>query len=115
MENHSYGLIDNWLTNIKSVYQSKKKWLDGLEQTEREALMVELNVINSLHILCQTPVVQSAWSRGQPITVHGWSYNIENGRIYDLNARVTSPNDVEKVYWEAFQTKIHSVKSIGRE
>ncbi|ORY04098.1 carbonate dehydratase [Basidiobolus meristosporus CBS 931.73] len=89
MGNQSYGMIDNWLSNIKSVYHK-------LEQSEQENLMVELNVANSVNVLCQTPILQNAWAQGQPITVHGWSYSFENGRIYDLNIQIASPNDIEK-------------------
>jgi carbonic anhydrase len=33
--------------------------------------------------------VQEAWTRGQPLAVHGWVYSLATGIINDLNVTVT--------------------------
>ena len=34
--------------------------------------------------VCQTTIVQDAWERGQPLTVHGWIYGLADGLLRDL-------------------------------
>ena len=49
MSNHSFGIINKWLRNIKDVYRYHQQEVDGL-QTEAERLncVIELNVLSIL-------------------------------------------------------------------
>jgi len=42
--------------------------------------------------------MQSAWKRGQKVTVHGWAYGIHDGRLRDLEVTATSRESLEKGY-----------------
>jgi carbonic anhydrase len=46
--------------------------------------LCELNVIEQVRHVCETPVVQDAWARRQPLMVHGWIYALQDGLLRDL-------------------------------
>ncbi|KAJ3207364.1 hypothetical protein HDU67_007522 [Dinochytrium kinnereticum] len=99
MSSKQYGLIDNWLRNIKDVYSTNRHVLDQIEdQNERLDMLVELNVAKSVHNICHTTVVQNAWGRGQYLSVHGWSYRLDDGHIRDLELCINNQDEVEGVY-----------------
>ena len=99
MENKQFGLIDNWLRHIKDVYRYHHKELDAIaDKTQRARRFVEVNVMEQVHDLCKTSIVQNAWKNNQPLHVHGWVYDIHDGIIKDLNVSFTCTKDLHKVY-----------------
>ena len=99
MENKQFGLIDNWLRHIKDVYRYHHKELDAIEdKTQRARRFVELNVMEQVHDLGKTSIVQNAWKNKQPLHVHGWVYDIHDGVIKDLDVTFTCTKDLHKVY-----------------
>ena len=99
MENKQFGLIDNWLRHIKDVYRYHHKELDAIEdKTQRARRFVEVNVMEQVHDLCKTSIVQNAWKNKQPLHVHGWVYDIHDGIIKDLDVTFTCTKDLHKVY-----------------
>ena len=99
MENKQFGLIDNWLRHIKDVYRYHHKELDAIaDETQRARRFVEVNVMEQVHDLCKTSIVQNAWKNKQPLHVHGWVYDIHDGIIKDLNVNFTCTKDLHKVY-----------------
>lgn len=99
MGNKQYGLIDNWLRNIKDVYRIHAEELDAIANDEqRGRRLVELNVVEQVHDLGKTSIVQNAWDRNQPLHIHGWVYDIADGLINDLNVNYRSAADLHKVF-----------------
>jgi len=97
--NRSLGLVDNWLRNIRDVYAINKQELDAIEdQVARYKRLVELNVVQQVRNVCHTTIVQNAWARGQPLWVHGWVYDLETGRLKDLNLCISSSKQLEEEY-----------------
>ena len=47
-------------------------------------ILCEKNVQGQVEHVCQTDFVQKAWEQGSELSVHGWIYNIEDGRLKDL-------------------------------
>jgi carbonic anhydrase len=96
---HEHGLIDNWLRHIKDTYRYHQAEMDTL-QTEREKFerLCELNVIEQVANVCYTTIVQSAWKSGQPLTVHGWIYGIENGIVKDLGVSISQVGEISQTY-----------------
>lgn len=61
MSNKQFGLIDNWLRDIKDVYRTHHVELDAIEdKTERANRFVELNVVEQVFDLCKTSIIQNA-------------------------------------------------------
>jgi carbonic anhydrase len=90
LENSSLGLIDNWLRHVQDVRQKHQAALAKVADDDRLNKLCELNVIEQVSNLCQTTIVQSAWQRGQQLSVHGWIYGLSDGLIRDLNVSTDS-------------------------
>ncbi|HEY9199854.1 MAG TPA: carbonate dehydratase [Gammaproteobacteria bacterium] len=99
MEGREHGLIDNWLRNIKDTYCSHREDIETRTDVEaRVDRLCELNVATQVRNVVATTIVQSAWSRGQPLTVHGWVYSLHDGLIRNLNCDVDSLDQIEPLY-----------------
>ena len=61
MTNSYHGFVDNWLRNIKDVYQQNCEELNAINNiNERENRLTELNVIEQVRNLAKTTIVQQA-------------------------------------------------------
>lgn len=99
MSNKQFGLIDNWLRDIKDVYRLHSQELDGIaDDTERARRFVELNVMEQVNDVTKTSIVQNAWKQGQPLHVHGWVYDIHEGLIKDLDVTYTGTEELHDIY-----------------
>ena len=94
MDNLQLGLIDNWLRHVQDVMRSHAALLSAItDEAKRLDKLCELNVIEQVLNVSRTTIVQSAWSRGQELAVHGWIYGIGDGLLRDLNICLTGPTD----------------------
>lgn len=94
-----FGLIDNWLRNIKDVYRLYRSELDAMSDPNARAdRLSELNVIEQVKNVCHTTIVQNAWAFGQPLSVHGLIYGLHDGLLRDLAVRIDSPDALETIY-----------------
>lgn len=99
MGNKQHGLIDNWLRHIKDVYRYHFAELDAIKDEKlRAERFVELNVIEQVHDLAKTSIIQNAWNNKQQVHVHGWVYDIADGIIKDLDVSFTCTKDLHSVY-----------------
>ncbi len=99
MENEQYGLVDNWLRNLRDVYYREKEALDAISDPEEKAhRFVELNVLYQVMNVCHTTIVQNAWAKNKKLTVHGWVYDISTGLLKDLNCSISSLDQIDKSY-----------------
>ncbi len=99
MSHKQFGLIDNWLRHIKDVYRYHHVELDSIKsEEERGRKFVELNVIEQVHDLGKTSIVQNAWMNKQPLHIHGWVYDLKDGILKDLNVTFTCTKDLHDVY-----------------
>ena len=98
MTNNTHGFVDNWLRNIKEVYDKYKAELDAIADEEMRAdRLTELNVIEQVKNLAKTKTVQSAW-KDRKLMVHGWVYGLNNGLIKDLNVLHDDLGDLEPIF-----------------
>ena len=98
MGNKDNGFVNNWLRNIKEVYQKHKTELELISDLkDRENRLVELNVVEQVHNLAKTRIVQQAWKKRQ-LQVHGWVYGFNNGLISDLNVMIDEISDLEPIF-----------------
>ena len=101
MQNLKLGLIDNWLRHVQDVMRNHEISLSQIEdETERLNRLCELNVIEQVLNVSRTTIVQSAWSNGQELAVHGWIYGLEDGLLRDLGITITSPKELSAAYEE---------------
>lgn len=99
MKNEALGLIDNWLRNIKDVYRNNHDVLEAIpDVSQRVNRLCELNVAQQVANVCHTTIVQNAWRTGQPLSVHGLIYAIDNGLLRDLGIRVDGADQIAAIY-----------------
>jgi carbonic anhydrase len=96
------GLADNWLRHVVDVAQKHAATIEAeTPGAPRHARLCELNVIEQVANVCQTTVVRDAWSRGQALSVHGWIYGLDDGRMRDLEISVSATDDLPAAYERA--------------
>lgn len=96
LQNQKLGLINNWLRHIQDVGWKYQTLIDAIgDPAVKLDRLCELNVIEQVVNVCQTTVVETAWGRGQNLTVHGWIYGLTDGRVHDLSVSVSATDSIE--------------------
>jgi len=99
MQKQSFDLIDGWLRNIKDTYvKYSDSFTEDMTDEQRLNYLTELNVIEQAKNVCHTTCVQEAWSRGQELTVHGFIYSVQDGRLKDLNMNFDNLAKINELY-----------------
>jgi carbonic anhydrase len=102
MRNLRLGLIDNWLRHVQDVMHAHDARLKEIEdESARLDRLCELNVIEQVLNVARTTIMQSAWGRGQELSVHGVIYGIGDGLLRDLGLRVDGREGLTEAYEEA--------------
>lgn len=93
-----FGLLSNWLRHVQDVRDKHQGVLDQLpSEQDRVDRLCELNVVEQVGHVCQNSIVQEAWKRDQPLTVHGFIYDVADGLLRDLGLNISSEADREAV------------------
>jgi carbonic anhydrase len=98
LEERSLGLSDQWLNHVRQVRDKHAQELAKVKKVVRLNRLCELNVIEQVLHVAQTPVVRGAWARQQHVDVHGWIYGIENGLLRDLGISIGRAEEMSKHY-----------------
>ena len=88
-EDLPHGLADHWLEPIRRL--SRAYAVDLGREADMEACqdrLAELNVIEGVRRVCETPILQRAWRRGADLRVHGLIYGLKDGRLRDLDCSI---------------------------
>lgn len=98
------GLADNWIRHIQDVKDKHGRYLGSILQKDTQLnYLCELNVIEQVMNVCNTSTIQDAWAREQDVTVHGWIYDLKDGRLKDLGMSVRNTNELESRYQATIQ------------
>ena len=95
LDDKRHGLVDNWLRHLQDVqlrYHDELAAVTGFD--ERVDRLCELNVREQVANLAATTIVQDAWTRGQPLTLHGWIYGLKDGLLRDLDCTMNADDAV---------------------
>lgn len=85
----SRGLADHWLEPIRRLARSYAVDLGREPDMEaRRDRLAELNVVEGVRRVCETPILQRAWGQGSDIRVHGLIYGLKDGRLRDLDCSI---------------------------
>ena len=90
VENTELGLIDNWLLHIRDIWFKHSSLLGEMPQERRMDTLCELNVMEQVYNLGHSTIMQSAWKRGQKVSIHGWAYGIHDGLLRNLEVTATN-------------------------
>ncbi|MBR9652553.1 carbonic anhydrase [Thalassovita aquimarina] len=88
-EDLPHGLADHWLEPIRRLARAYA--VDLAQEPDEEARrdrLSELNVVEGVRRVCETPIMQRAWRRGVDIRLHGLIYGLKDGRLRDLDCTV---------------------------
>jgi carbonic anhydrase len=106
------GLIDNWLRAVRDTHDKHQIILDAA--LDRADGLCELNVIEQVRNVGNTTVLRDAWTRGQPITIHGWIYALHDGLLRDLGFVANSPDVLERGYRDAVNAAARRSSAVVR-
>ncbi|MCY1267875.1 Carbonic anhydrase 2 [compost metagenome] len=99
LQDRQFGLIDGWLRSIRDLaYEYRDHLSQFANEEERVDRLCELNVIQQVANVSHTNIIQNAWHRGQPLSVHGCIYGIKDGRWKDLNVTVSGLEQLPPQY-----------------
>ncbi|MFO1283864.1 MAG: carbonate dehydratase [Burkholderiales bacterium] len=108
LENSAHGLIDNWLRHIQDIAARHAPLLSSDNDARwRVDRLCELNVADQVLHVARTTIVEEAWRRDQPLTLHGLIYGLEDGVLRDLGIEAANAAAVRENYLKA-------VEMIGR-
>ena len=86
IDTEQLGLIDHWLEPIRDLKRSNSEQLNALGSHGQVInRLCELNVLQQVLNLSNSPILKRVWDAGQSVSVHGWIYGIADGLIRDLN------------------------------
>lgn len=85
-EHLPHGLADHWLEPIRRLARNHEKDLGAGEDRQRR--LAELNVLDGVARVAETPILRRAWASGAPVRLHGLIYGIEDGLLRDLNCTI---------------------------
>lgn len=91
LENFRHGMIDNWLSGIRSIRRTHRLELDALPPEAAADRLCELNVLEQARHVARTTILEDAWERGQEISIHSWIYRLSSGLITTLAQPITRP------------------------
>jgi carbonic anhydrase len=98
LHNHSFGLLNKWLRNIKDIYRIHRDEIDAIENEDlRVDRLVELNVREQVLNLSKTSIVQKAWKNSELPNIHGWVYDIGDGILHEV-IRVDHNLEIDPIY-----------------
>nr|3UCJ_A Chain A, Carbonic anhydrase [Coccomyxa sp. PA]3UCJ_B Chain B, Carbonic anhydrase [Coccomyxa sp. PA]3UCK_A Chain A, Carbonic anhydrase [Coccomyxa sp. PA]3UCK_B Chain B, Carbonic anhydrase [Coccomyxa sp. PA]3UCM_A Chain A, Carbonic anhydrase [Coccomyxa sp. PA]3UCM_B Chain B, Carbonic anhydrase [Coccomyxa sp. PA]3UCN_A Chain A, Carbonic anhydrase [Coccomyxa sp. PA]3UCN_B Chain B, Carbonic anhydrase [Coccomyxa sp. PA]3UCO_A Chain A, Carbonic anhydrase [Coccomyxa sp. PA]3UCO_B Chain B, Carbo len=87
------GVTNLWISDVREVRDKNAAKLHGLSADDAWDKMVELNVEAQVFNVCASPIVQAAWARGQPLSVHGIVYTPGTGLVKELIKPITGMED----------------------
>ncbi|MBL4850284.1 MAG: carbonate dehydratase [Planctomycetes bacterium] len=99
LDSQPHGLIDNWLRNIKDIFEAHSQYLTKISSVaDRGDRLCELNVATQVSNLGSTTIVQDAWRRGQTLSIHGWIYGLKDGLLKDLDLCISDNQGLASIY-----------------
>jgi carbonic anhydrase len=97
------GISDNWLQHVRDTFEHHRGSLERLDGRDAKLRkLCELHVAEQVVNLARTTVVRDAWTRGQPLSLHGWIYGLEDGRLRSIGLELDGSENVAEKTRVAF-------------
>ena len=95
---HRYGVLDEWLRQIKDTYQANKDLVTAAGELDAQTdKLVEINIYEQLRNLLKTNIIQKAWHEDRRPVLHGWVYGLSDGLIKSLYT-IEPGSPIEDIY-----------------
>lgn len=86
IDTEQYGLIDHWLEPIRELERGNRPYLETLTvHKDRVDRLCEINVVQQVSNLANSPILKRVWDKGQTVSIHGWIYSVADGLLRDLD------------------------------
>lgn len=103
-QNAELIITNRWLMHIKDIYRLHKTEIDAQpSEDQRVNRLVELNIIEQVHSLSHTAMIQKAWHNEQRPTIHGWVYGLDDGLLTPL-IKLSPDTEIDPIYQCDYQT-----------
>jgi carbonic anhydrase len=100
------GQLNSWLQTLRDVYRLHHAELEQItDEKARFDRLVELNVQEQCINIIKIDHVQKMWYKTGFPHIHGWIFNVRNGRLIDLKL------DMIEIFGEV--RKIYDLKPLG--
>jgi len=101
------GQLNSWLQTLRDVRRLHKNELESITDSEQQFdRLVELNVLEQCMNIIKIDHVQKSWYKTGFPHIHGWVFNIRNGKLIDLGL------DMEKEFMSI--REIYDLKPLNR-
>ena len=101
LEGARIGIADNWIRHIQDVRDRHRVMLETFPPEVRADALCELNVAEQVVNVSVSTVMVDAWSRGQSVRVHGWTFGVHDGLLQDLLMSVSDPEHLQSLHLAA--------------
>lgn len=99
--------LAEWLAPLRAIYHQYEERLAKIaDMRERWDKLCELNVMEQVRATSRLPVIRAAWAERSSPAIHGWIYNVADGRLRDLNVTVTAADDAEALVDAAIESAL---------
>jgi carbonic anhydrase len=103
------GPTNRWLQYVRDlVARYRDRLASWTEESDRHDRLVRLNIVEQVFHIARSSTLQNAWNRGQNIGIHGWLYNLADGRIEDLAVSLSAGENLEAAYPAAVEKILSS-------
>lgn len=101
LDSSRHGLVDNWLGHVRDIRDRHlKRFESGPNMLDR---LCELNVAEQVLNVCRTTVLEDAWDLARDVAVHGWIYDIRDGKLHDLGLDIQKQGDAVDQFDQAVE------------
>jgi carbonic anhydrase len=84
-EDKSYGILDQWLVNLKNIQTANKQELDAIAVPEQKFdRLAELSVEQQVRNIANTTIIRDSWKANHRPELHGWIYGMKDGLLKQL-------------------------------
>jgi carbonic anhydrase len=94
------GQINNWLQGLRDVHRLHFDELDVIQDSHQKFdRLVELNVLEQALNVIKFDHVQRSWYKTGYPKIHGWVFNVRNGKLIDLGLNMEKEfSKIRKIY-----------------
>ena len=91
--------LSRWLNPLTDLAREQQQLsvadVDVEDREKAIRALIEKNVVIQVRNVAKTSIVKEAWKKGRDVHVHGWVYELETGRLRDLEVSVSKSNAKE--------------------
>lgn len=90
---HAPDHVEAWISPLRLVARLHAEDLDRCPDHDQKVdRLVDLNVIEQVHLLARNPIIRRAWAKGQTLRLHGWVFDLPRGVLVPKVEAIAGPD-----------------------